>query len=83
MFQKLRDSRSLLMGLAICGVVFFHTPMVLHDPWVSLLHDMLNCGVDMFLFLSGLGPVTPSPAGVAGIICASAASASCRACTCF
>ena len=43
------------MGLAICGVVFFHTPMVLHDPWVSLLHDMLNCGVDMFLFLSGLG----------------------------
>ena len=43
------------MGLAIVGIVFYHAPFVLHDPWVGLFHDMLNCGVDMFLFLSGLG----------------------------
>ncbi len=43
------------MGLAICGVAFFHTPFVLHNPWIQLFHDMLNCGVDLFLFFSGLG----------------------------
>ena len=43
------------MGLAICGGVFYHAPFVIHNPWLKLLHDMLYCGVDMFLFLSGLG----------------------------
>ncbi len=43
------------MGLAICGIAFFHAPFVIHNPWLKLFHDMLNCGVDLFLFLSGLG----------------------------
>ena len=45
------------MGLAVGIVVLYHAPFVLHDPWVSLVHSCLNCGVDMFLFLSGIGAV--------------------------
>lgn len=55
MFQHLRESRSLLMGLAILGVAFFHAPFVIHNPWLDMFHSVLNSGVDMFLFLSGLG----------------------------
>lgn len=55
MFQKLRENRSLLMGLAVCGVAFFHTPFVIHDPWVGMLHNTLNSGVELFLFFSGIG----------------------------
>lgn len=55
MFQQLRESRSLLMGLAILGVAFFHAPLVIHNPWLQVFHSSLNSGVDMFLFLSGLG----------------------------
>lgn len=43
------------MGLAICGIAFFHAPFIIHNVWVELFHDMLNCGVDLFLFFSGLG----------------------------
>lgn len=55
MFQSLRSTRSLLMGLAILGVAVFHAP--LWFPWwpVQLIHDSLYCGVDVFVFLSGLG----------------------------
>lgn len=55
MFKNLRAGRSLLMGLAICGIAFFHAPFIIHNQWFKLFHDMLNCGVDLFLFLSGLG----------------------------
>lgn len=43
------------MGLAICGIAFFHVPFVIHNRWLQVFHDSLNCGVDLFLFLSGLG----------------------------
>lgn len=55
LFQNLRESRSLLMGLAIIGIAFYHAPFVLHNQWVILWKSTLNCGVDLFLFLSGLG----------------------------
>lgn len=55
LFQNLRDSRSLLMGLAILGIVFYHTPLILHNQWVVMVKSFLNWGVDLFLFLSGLG----------------------------
>lgn len=55
MFRNLREARSLLMGLAICGVAFYHAPFIIHNVWLSLFHSSLNGGVDLFLFLSGLG----------------------------
>lgn len=55
LFQNLRDSRSLLMGLAILGIVFYHTPFILHNQWVIMVKSFFNWGVDLFLFLSGLG----------------------------
>ena len=55
LFRNLRESRSLLMGLAIIGITFYHAPFIIHDPWLELCHSVLNWGVDLFLFLSGLG----------------------------
>ena len=43
------------MGLAILGIAFYHAPFIIHDYWLELFHDTLNCGVDLFLFLSGIG----------------------------
>ena len=43
------------MGLAILGIAFYHAPFIIHNYWIELLHDALNCGVDLFLFLSGIG----------------------------
>lgn len=55
LFQNLRESRSLLMGLAIIGIAFYHAPFIIHNPWLEMCHSFLNWGVDLFLFLSGLG----------------------------
>ena len=55
LFQNLRESRSLLMGIAIIGIAFYHAPFILHNQWVLLWKSALNWGVDLFLFLSGLG----------------------------
>lgn len=43
------------MGLAIFGVAVYHVPFIIHDPWLSLFHDVLYGGVDLFLFFSGMG----------------------------
>ena len=43
------------MGLAILGVVIFHAPFVISHYKLRLIHDNLCCGVDLFLFFSGLG----------------------------
>lgn len=43
------------MGLAILGIVIYHAPLVIGNPWLELCHSALNCGVDLFLFFSGLG----------------------------
>ena len=43
------------MGLAILGICVYHAPINIENPWLKLYHDMLNCGVDLFLFLSGIG----------------------------
>lgn len=43
------------MGLAILGGVIFHAPFVISYYKLRLIHDNLCCGVDLFLFFSGLG----------------------------
>ena len=43
------------MGLAILGVVIFHAPFVISHYKLRVIHDNLCCGVDLFLFFSGLG----------------------------
>lgn len=55
MFQNLKENRSLLMGLAIFWVAFYHIPWIDRAPWIDCIHDVGYMGVDVFLFLSGLG----------------------------
>lgn len=55
MFKALREARSLLMGLAIIAVAIFHAPFRFPQRSLQLIHDSLYCGVDVFVFLSGLG----------------------------
>lgn len=46
--------RAELMGVAMIFIVLFHVPLSRPDPFFGL-HRMGNIGVDMFLFLSGVG----------------------------
>lgn len=55
MFQSLKENRSLIMGLAIFYVAFYHIPWIDRAPWMDFLHDIGYLGVDVFLFLSGMG----------------------------
>lgn len=55
MFTNLRKSRSLLMGLAILGIIFFHAPFIIHNSFIRNLHHNLYCGVETFLLISGIG----------------------------
>lgn len=55
MFQSLKENRSLIMGLAIFYVAFYHIPWIDRAPWMDFIHDIGYLGVDVFLFLSGLG----------------------------
>ena len=57
MFAHLRRARSMLMGLAILGIAYYHAPFILHGTWTRLFHNCLYCGVDVFLLLSGIGAV--------------------------
>lgn len=55
MFQNLKQNRSLIMGLAILWVAFYHIPWVDQVTWLDFIHDIGYIGVDIFLFLSGMG----------------------------
>ena len=55
MFRSLKENRSLIMGLAIFWVAFFHIPWIDREPWIDCIHDVGYIGVDIFLFLSGFG----------------------------
>lgn len=55
MFREMRENRSLIMGLAIFYVAFYHIPWLDRAPWMDFIHDIGYLGVDVFLFLSGLG----------------------------
>lgn len=55
MFQSLRENRSLVMGLSILWVAFYHIPWVDCVPLFDFIHDIGYIGVDVFLFLSGVG----------------------------
>ena len=46
--------RTEFMGLAMIFIVLFHVPLSRWNPFFGL-HRMGNIGVDMFLFLSGVG----------------------------
>ncbi|MBO5001835.1 MAG: acyltransferase [Prevotella sp.] len=53
-FSALSTYRSELMGLAMLFVILFHVWLPKTDPMFGL-HRIGNVGVDMFMFLSGIG----------------------------
>ena len=53
-WQDLSLCRAPLMGLAILFVILFHVPVAHSSAWYGLAR-LGNCGVDMFLFVSGMG----------------------------
>lgn len=55
MFLNLKKSRSLIMGLAILWVAFYHIPWVDRGNVTDFIHDIGYIGVDVFLFISGIG----------------------------
>lgn len=55
MFQKLNDNRALLMGLSSIWIAFFHATMTFSSELLDVIHDMGYIGVDIFLFISGIG----------------------------
>lgn len=55
--EELSIKRTQLMGLATLMIIICHASAshVLMPYWLSKLMDLGNYGVDIFLFLSGLG----------------------------
>jgi len=53
-WHDLSAFRGELMGLAMLAVMLFHTPLARSDTFYGL-RRVGNCGVDVFLFLSGIG----------------------------
>ena len=53
-YEQLSRYRAALMGLAMLFVMFFHVPMAKGELMYGLVR-LGNIGVDMFLFLSGIG----------------------------
>ena len=53
-YEMLSRYRAALMGLAMLFVMFFHVPMAKGELMYGLVR-LGNIGVDMFLFLSGIG----------------------------
>ena len=55
--EKLSQKRTQLMGLATLMIIICHASAshVLMPRWMSKLMDLGNYGVDIFLFLSGVG----------------------------
>lgn len=54
-FGILSKYRSTLMGLAILWVMFFHMPLGFYTEFGWFIHRIGFYGVDIFLFLSGIG----------------------------
>lgn len=55
MFDALKKNRSLIMGLAILWVAFYHIPWIDRNPILDFIHDTGYMGVDVFLLISGIG----------------------------
>jgi peptidoglycan/LPS O-acetylase OafA/YrhL len=53
-WENISRYRGELMGAAMLFVLLFHIPLARHDPFFGL-RRCGNVGVDMFLFLSGVG----------------------------
>ncbi len=49
------QEREFLFGLAILWIAFFHSSLSVTAPVIHILKNLGNMGVDIFLFLSGLG----------------------------
>ena len=52
-FSILSECRGILMGIAILLIVFFH--VVIDNPFINSIREYCYGGVDIFLFVSGLG----------------------------
>lgn len=55
MFQTLRNHKSFALGIAMIGIAIFHMPLDISFLPLNIVQDMLYLGVDMFLFVSGIG----------------------------
>lgn len=55
MSKKISKHRSVLMGIAIIWILFFHTRIVLSNPILIFIKEIGYAGVDIFAFLSGMG----------------------------
>ena len=55
MFQNLKENRNFVMGIAMVGIAIFHMPLDISWLPLNIVQDMLYLGVDMFLFISGIG----------------------------
>ncbi len=57
--QAISKNRTFLMGIAIALIMFCHNSLQISQPYIALgwvaLSDIAQCGVDIFLFLSGFG----------------------------
>ena len=53
--DKISKHRTFLMGIAILWIVIFHTMIDFHNIVLNFIRDIGDCGVDIFLFLSGFG----------------------------
>ncbi len=53
--QIISQKRSLLMGLSMIAVMLYHQWWMDDDPITKFFHMFGNCGVDIFMLISGWG----------------------------
>lgn len=53
--ELLSTYRSVLMGVAILWIMFYHAPTIITNPILQLIKNRGFIGVDIFLFVSGYG----------------------------
>lgn len=54
-YEKITQNRQVLMGIAILWIVWFHSEFYIPIPGMGFLKQCGYGGVDIFLFLSGMG----------------------------
>lgn len=57
MFIKLKENRGFVLGAAMVYIAIFHMPLDISHVWLNIFQDLGYVGVDIFLFVSGMGAV--------------------------
>lgn len=55
--ELISKNRSSIYGITMIWIMLFHSSFTFSTPWMlplSIAKDMGRCGVDVFLFLSGI-----------------------------